>query len=59
MDYIELSAAEARELASALHTAASGFGIHKMRVSVEGDRVKFKVNEGIWSPPMGRRGEQY
>jgi len=28
--------------------------IRKLRVSVEGQAVKFKINEYMWSPPVGR-----
>lgn len=33
--------------------------MHKLRVWIDGDRVKFKVNEHTWSPPMGRIQEPY
>ena len=32
--------------------------IYKLRVSVEGDNVKFKVNESTWSPPLGELDPQ-
>jgi hypothetical protein len=27
---------------------------YKLRVCIEGDTAKFKVNESTWSPPLGR-----
>ena len=59
MDFIELSAQEARALAEQLHIAASGVGIHKLRVAFDEGAVKFKINESMWSPPMGHKGEAY
>ena len=31
----------------------------RVRVCIDGDRVKFKINEFGWSPPMGRIQEPY
>ncbi|AAN02107.1 HNH endonuclease [Mycobacterium phage Barnyard] len=31
----------------------------KIRFWIDGDRVKFKINEHTWSPPMGRIQEPY
>jgi hypothetical protein len=28
-------------------------GLYKLRVCIEGDTVKFKGNESVWSPPLG------
>ena len=52
---IELSANEVRQLLAELNHAnsKSGFGIRGLRVCIEGDTAKFKVNEWMWSPPMG------
>jgi hypothetical protein len=49
----------ATELMHALRSAEKGGGIRKMRVKVEGEQVKFKVNEMIWSPPYGEIQEPY
>jgi hypothetical protein len=49
----------ATELMHALKAAEKRGGIRKMRVKIEGDKVKFKVNEGIWSPPYGEIQEPY
>lgn len=27
--------------------------VYLLRISTDGDSLKWKVNEGIWSPPMG------
>ena len=32
---------------------------HKLRVVIKGDCVKFKINEGVWSPPLGKIQEPY
>jgi hypothetical protein len=53
--FVELSEYEARQLLSELQAADSnGPGIRKLRVYYGGGKVKFKVNEYIWSPPMGK-----
>ena len=61
MDFIELTAREAKDLQAALNYADANGGIRKLRVSVNTltNDVKFKVNEGTWSPPMGTKGEPY
>ncbi len=50
--FIELSQDEAMQLRNQL--LAMGTGLYKVRVFVGDDCAKFKVNEGIWSPPMGK-----
>lgn len=54
--YYELSDYEARQLLSELMMADSKStnGLRKLRVWVGPEGVKFKVNEYIWSPPMGK-----
>jgi len=56
MEFIELSAEEVKSLQQSLNGAAS---LRKLRVSSDGNSVKFKINEGVWSPPLGRKGEPY
>lgn len=34
-------------------------GVNKMRVMIQGGRVKFKVNEQMWSAPLGKLQEPY
>ncbi|AZS12590.1 HNH endonuclease [Mycobacterium phage DrLupo] len=50
---------EDKEQISALTEAFVMSDMHKLRVWIDGDRVKFKVNEHSWSPPMGRIQEPY
>lgn len=48
--------------ATQLHSIRGAFNVpdaRKVRVWIDGDRVKFKVNEYGWSPPMGRIQEPY
>lgn len=54
--FVELSEYEARQLLSELQNAdrKGEFGLRKLRVYVGDDGAKFKVNEWIWSPPMGK-----
>lgn len=54
--FVELSEYEARQLLSELQNAdrKGEFGLRKLRVYVGPDGAKFKVNEWIWSPPMGK-----
>jgi len=61
MDFIELTAQEARDLQAELNSADANSpgGIRKLRVAIEGDRVKFKINEHTWSPPLGQKGVAY
>ena len=42
-----------------LRNALNNTGTHKLRVWIDGDCVKFKVNEHTWSPPMGRVQNPY
>lgn len=56
MHIIQLSKSEAaqllRELTNADKDARSG--LWSLRVAVEGDTVKFKINEFTWSPGIGK-----
>ena len=36
-----------------------GDELEKLRISVRGDHIAWKVNEGGWSPPTGRVQEPY
>lgn len=54
MKIIELTGSEITELQNALNPENTRSGtVYSVRVSVEGENVKFKVNGGMWSPPMG------
>lgn len=54
MHIIQLTPAEARNLLAELQAADSKSNLRSLRVCVEGDHAKFKVNEWIWSPPLGQ-----
>lgn len=50
---------EGTDLAALVRTlnAASKDGrLHSLRISQEGTEVKYKVNGGMWTPPIGRDG---
>jgi hypothetical protein len=51
MHIILVDAKQAKQLGEALVHHANLTGL---RVAIEGDHVKFKINQGGWSPPMGR-----
>lgn len=56
---MNITMVEGTDLAALVRTlnAASKAGrLHSLRVSQEGVQVKFKVNEGMWTPPVGRDG---
>lgn len=42
-----------------LRKAIASSNAHKLRIWIDGDCVKFKVNEYGWSPGMGRIQEPY
>lgn len=50
--FIELSENEVMQLRDEL--LAMGTSLYKMRIYTDGETVKFKVNERIWSPPLGK-----
>lgn len=54
--FVELSETEVRQLLSELQAADSkgNYGLRKLRVYVGSDGAKFKVNEWVWSPPLGK-----
>lgn len=33
--------------------------VSKLSVHVDGEHVKFKVNERMWSPALGKKSEDY
>lgn len=45
-------------LLSELNWIDSRRGVYKLRVTADGDTVKFKVNESTWTPPMGHLDPQ-
>ena len=48
MDIITLEGKSLRDLLAELTYDLAG--VHTVRVASDGDGVKFKVNEGMWSP---------
>ncbi len=54
-EFYEIDGEELKELFSAMKFADHGIGLRKLRVYVNGDSLKFKVNEFIWSPPFGKK----
>ena len=49
---IEIDGADLEALIHVL--TDTGYGtVYKLRVHTDGDVAQFKVNEGIWSPPLG------
>lgn len=55
--FVELSQDEARMLYQELQATVDSkgsYGIYKIRVYMDDSNVKFKVNEHVWSPPMGK-----
>lgn len=50
--FVELSQAEAMQLRDEL--LAVGTNLNKVRIYVGDDCAKIKVNERIWSPPLGK-----
>ena len=53
--WIELNAEEAKSLLNTLYYHSNTGGIRKIRINTEFNAVKIKVNEGIWSPPLGKK----
>jgi hypothetical protein len=53
MHIIEIDGEELNSLLATLRSKK--ISPHKLRVTLDGDTVKFKVNEYMWSPPMGHR----
>jgi len=57
MDIITARGTELSDLLHVLRTivAEHAEAVHTLRIAIDGDEVKFKVNEGIWSPGFGSR----
>lgn len=51
---IELSAHEARELLTQLASVENRKLLWHLRICMDGDWVKFKVNESTWTRAMGQ-----
>jgi hypothetical protein len=51
---IEVLGADLREVLNFFSDREPGRDeVYRLRVAVDGESVKFKVNGGIWSPPLG------
>ncbi len=53
-EFYEITGSELQQLYAELRFADKS-GLRKLRVYVDGDSLKFKVNEFIWSPPFGSK----
>lgn len=53
-EFYEVTGVQLQELYAELRFADIT-GLRKLRVYVDGDNLKFKVNEYIWSPPYGKK----
>jgi hypothetical protein len=51
MQIIKIDGESARSVINALRLNLDG--VYSLRVAFDEDSVKFKVNEGAWSPPYG------
>lgn len=60
MDIVEITGAELSELLRILRrvVAERDRAVHTVRVAVDGDGFKLKVNEGTWTSGYGRRRER-
>lgn len=53
--WIELDSEEAKALFNTMKYHYNNGGIRKIRINTEYEAAKIKVNEGIWSPPLGKK----
>lgn len=59
MHIILLSTAETLNLLTSLQDVNEGRrNLYALRVAIEGDSVKFKINQSGWSPPLGQLDPQ-
>lgn len=57
-NWIELSPEEAKDLFLTMQHYYNNGGIRKVRINTEAlTYVKIKINEGIWSPELGKKVE--
>lgn len=54
-EWIELNGEEANSLFNTMKYFYQVGGIRKIRINTETGAAKIKVNEGIWSPPLGKK----
>lgn len=55
--WIELNGEEANQLFQTMKYFYEEGGIRKIRINTESNGAKIKVNEGIWSPELGKKVE--
>lgn len=53
-EFYEITGSELQQLYAELRFADKS-GLRKLRVYVDGDNLKIKVNEYVWSPPIGKK----
>lgn len=56
-NWIELDSEDAKALFMTMKYHYQEGGIRKIRINTESGAAKIKVNEGIWSPPLGKKVE--
>ena len=55
--WIELDSEDAKALYMTMKYHYETGGIRKIRINTESNGAKIKVNEGIWSPELGKKVE--
>ena len=55
MDMVRIEGKQLQELRETLYHS----DCRLLRIGWHGDHVTFKMNEGVWSPPMGSKQEPY
>lgn len=53
-EWIELNGEQANMLFNTMKYHYKEGGIRKIRINTEDGGAKIKVNEGVWSPPLGK-----
>jgi hypothetical protein len=51
MDIITFEGEALKALSRSIDRRVEGSGLYRLRVARDGDSIKFKLNEGTWSPP--------
>jgi hypothetical protein len=53
--WIELDSEESKRLFNTMKDHYNNGGIRKIRINTESTGAKIKINEGIWSPELGKK----
>jgi hypothetical protein len=53
--WIELDSEDAKRLFNTMKDHYNNGGIRKIRINTESTGAKIKINEGIWSPELGKK----